>query len=151
MKNNSEIIEIKEFSQEIFLLICQLTIQLTGGKKSFSEEAFHAIMSTSGTHLFIIYDNVGKPVGMTTLGIYHTPTGRKAWIEDVTVDEVARGGGYGRKIVEHAIEFARNQNVETISLTSNPSRIAANKLYQSLGFEKYETNLYKLTLRLPAL
>ena len=80
---------------------------------------------------------------MLSVGIYRTPTGCKAWIEDVVVDHAYRGHGYGKTMVEYAIAFIRNTEADTISLTTNPKRIAANHLYQTLGFEKYETNVYR--------
>ena len=141
-----KIIEIKAFSQDIYQFVCKMTQQLTGGKNTLSEHAFRAILESPNSHLFVIYDIDATPAGMLTVGIYSTVTGSKAWIEDVTVDETYRGHGYGKKIVEHAIEFIRRSGVETISLTSNNSRVAANKLYQKLYFEKYETNVYKMKI-----
>ena len=140
------IVEIKVFSEDIYQFVSKLTNQLTVGKKALSEHAFRVILESPNSHFFVIYGTDGTPAGMLTVVIYSTVTGSKALIEDVTVDETYRGRGYGKKIVEHAIEFIRRSGVETISLTSNPSRIAANKLYQKLGFEEYETNVYKMGL-----
>ena len=139
-----KIVEIKDFSQEIFLFVSKLTKQLNERQKSLSTEAFRAILRSLNAHLFVMYNSDEIPVSMLTVGIYRSPTGSKAWIEDVVVDEEYRGRGFGKKIVEHAIKFIRNLNIETISLTSNSSRVAANKLYQTLGFEHYETNVYKM-------
>jgi ribosomal protein S18 acetylase RimI-like enzyme len=83
---------------------------------------------------------------MLTVGIYHSPTGGKAWIEDVVVDENFRGQGLSKLLVLHAIEFVKSQHIPLLMLTSNPSRIAANKLYQSMGFERKETNVYRMIL-----
>ena len=83
---------------------------------------------------------------MLTLGKYYSPTGCKAWIEDVVVDNAYRGQGLGRMLVEEAIEQARGWGAETLMLTSNPKRIAANALYRSLGFEPKETNVYRMVL-----
>ena len=140
------IIEIKVFSQEMYLFANKLTIQLTEGQKTLSVESFCAILESPNTHLFMIYDADGIPTGMLTVAVYHTATGSKAWIEDVTVDENFRGRGYGKKIVEHAIEFIRNSGVDALSLTSNASRVAANELYQKSGFELYPTNVYRMKL-----
>ncbi len=85
--------------------------------------------------------------GMLTVGIYVSPTGSKAWIEDVVIDEALRGYGLGRVLVEHAIDFCKREGIDTVYLTSNPKRIAANGLYQSVGFERKETNMYKMNLK----
>jgi len=84
---------------------------------------------------------------MLTLGTYYIPTGTKVWIEDVVVDESQRGKGIGQELTIFAVIFAGSLNAESVELTSRPSRIAANKLYQKLGFIKRETNVYRFDLK----
>ena len=88
----------------------------------------------------------GAVGGGLTLAFYRIPTGLKAWIEDVVVDESARGHGVGEALNLAAIDEARARGAKNVSLTSRPSREAANRLYQRLGFEPYETNLYRFSL-----
>ena len=76
---------------------------------------------------------------------YLTPTGIKHWIEDVVVDDQFRGRSLGRKLIEHAIKELSTAGKSSLMLTSNPTRVAANQLYQSVGFEQKETNVYKMT------
>ena len=140
---SKKIVEIKVYSQDIYLFVCRLTLQLTQNRYTPSEEALSNILNSQNVHLFVIFEESGNPAGMLTVGIYQTPSGHRAWIEDVVVDETYRGQGYGEKIVEHAINFIKKMSIDTITLTSNSSRIAANKLYQKLGFEQYETNVYR--------
>jgi ribosomal protein S18 acetylase RimI-like enzyme len=85
-------------------------------------------------------------VGSLTLAFYRIPTGLKAWIEDVVVDQSARGQGVGEALNRAAIDEARRRGAKHVSLTSRPSREAANRLYQRLGFKAYETNIYRLNL-----
>ncbi len=85
-------------------------------------------------------------VGSLTLACYRIPTGLKAWIEDVVVDESARGLGVGEALNVAAIDESRQRGAKNVSLTSRSSREAANRLYQRLGFEPYETNLYRFGL-----
>ena len=85
-------------------------------------------------------------VGSLTLAFYRIPTGLKAWIEDVVVDESVRGRGVGEALNRAAIDEARSRGAKNVSLTSRASREAANRLYQRLGFEPYETNLYRFKL-----
>ena len=141
-----KIVEIKEFSPEIHRFVCRMINELTPNREGPSEEAFRAILGSENAHLFVLYAADGTPAGTLTVGIYRTPTGCKAWIEDVVVDSAHQGLGYGKKIVEYAIGFIRATNADTISLTTNASRITANQLYQRLGFERYETNVYKMRL-----
>ncbi|WP_124054024.1 GNAT family N-acetyltransferase [Arcanobacterium ihumii] len=89
-------------------------------------------------------DDVTRPIlGMLTLVTFEIPTGWRAWIEDVVVDEAARGQGAGQKLVEAAIDLAKKKGVKSIDLTSRPTREAANRLYQRAGFELRETNVYR--------
>lgn len=83
-------------------------------------------------------------VGCATLCPFVSPTGRKASIEDVVVSTEYRGRSIGRKLVEAAIEKAKEFSPVTIQLTSRPSRVAANRLYQSMGFTRKDTNFYYL-------
>ena len=85
-------------------------------------------------------------VGSLTLAFYRIPTGLRAWIEDVVVDESARGLGVGEALSVAAIDESRQRGAKNVSLTSRSSREAANRLYQRLGFEPYETNLYRFGL-----
>ena len=85
-------------------------------------------------------------VGLLTLVIFRTPTGVRAWIEDVVVDESARGHGVGEALNRAALHDARRRGAKTVDLTSRPSRAAANRLYQRLGFVARETNVYRYEL-----
>lgn len=88
----------------------------------------------------------GLVVGSLTLALYRIPTGVKAWIEDVVVDSAARGHGVGEALNRAAIEEARRRGAKEVSLTSRPSRDAANRLYRRIGFQPRETNVYRYAL-----
>ena len=128
-------------AEAISLLLKQLSSQ----EFSFSERELAALVNDPSSSLFLLFAE-DKIAGMLTLGTYLSPTGRKAWIEDVVVDSVYRGKGYGKMLVEHAIEYARTLSPCTLMLTSNPARIAANELYRASGFEQKITNVYKMLL-----
>ena len=111
----------------------------------FTERELAELISNPASAIFVLsVDN--QIVGMITLGSYLSPTGRKVWIEDVVVDSSARGRGYGDMLVNQAINYARTLAPCTLMLTSNPSRIAANELYRTRGFEPKHTNVYKMQL-----
>ena len=128
-------------AEAISLLLKQLSSQ----EFSFSERELAALINDPSSSLFLLFAE-DKIAGMLTLGTYLSPTGRKAWIEDVVVDSAYRGKGYGKMLVEHAIEYARTLSPCTLMLTSNPARIAANELYRASGFEQKITNVYKMSL-----
>jgi ribosomal protein S18 acetylase RimI-like enzyme len=86
-------------------------------------------------------------VGMATLVTFRIPTGMRAWIEDVVVDDAGRGHGVGTALTEGMLDRARELGCRTVDLTSRPSREAANRLYQRAGFVARETNVYRYDLR----
>ncbi len=88
----------------------------------------------------------GRIVGTLTLAIFAIPTGQRAWIEDVVVDEAARGLGVGERLTMVAVDEARRRGVRSVDLTSRPTREAANALYQKLGFAQRDTNVYRYSL-----
>jgi ribosomal protein S18 acetylase RimI-like enzyme len=105
------------------------------------------IASSPATTLFVARDGEGGPiVGTLTLALFRIPTGVRAWIEDVIVSDVTRGRGCGEQLTRAALEAARGAGARTVELTSRPSREAANRLYQRLGFEIRDTNVYRYTL-----
>lgn len=87
-----------------------------------------------------------ETLGLLTLVIFRIPTGVRAWIEDVVVDSAARGRGVGELLNQFALDLARSKGAKTVDLTSRPSREAANRLYQRIGFVARETNVYRYDL-----
>ena len=97
--------------------------------------------------IYLLYTPDDKAlIGTATLCLCHQPTGTKAWIEDVVVDAAERGKGYARMLLDHLLFQARRHGASSANLTSRPQRTAANRLYQSMGFEQRETNVYKMKL-----
>ena len=139
------IYEATAYTPELLDRLQALLDQLTPAPIPFTEEMLRAVIDDPSSHLYL-YLHEEQVVGMTTLGIYYSPTGSKGWIEDVVVDSEARGRGYGKLLVEHAITEARRAGVEQLMLTSNPLRVAANHLYQQMGFQRKETNCYRMEL-----
>ena len=91
-------------------------------------------------------DRAGTVLGALTLVVFRIPTGVRAWIEDVVVDDAARGRGVGEALNQFALDLARRKGAKTVDLTSRPSREAANRLYQRLGFVARDTNVYRYDL-----
>ena len=139
----TSIIEIKTYSQEYHEAMQSFLNQLTTSPMVLTESMFHQLLASENSHLFFIMKDE-QIAGMLTVGIYYSPTGGKAWIEDVVVDETFRGQGLSKQLVAHAIEFVKSKQIPLLMLTSNPKRIAANKLYQAMGFERKETNVYRM-------
>ena len=141
----TEIVELKDFIPAYTNAVQKLLEQLTNRPVKLTETTLKEIISQENTHLFFLLADQ-EIAGMLTVGIYHSPTGGKAWIEDVVMDEKDRGKGFSKQLVTHAVRFVKEQGIPLIMLTSNPTRIAANKLYQKLGFEQKQTNVYRMNL-----
>lgn len=140
-----EITEVTEATAELVEAFERLTPQLSSSNPPPSAEALGAVATADATRLLVARsDNV--IIGSLTLVLVRIPTGLRAIIEDVVVDEQSRGLGVGRALNEHALEVARAAGAVTVDLTSRPSREAANRLYLSLGFAVRDTNVYRYTL-----
>ena len=109
-----------------------------------SRKEMEALVSSISSILLVArYPDDSSPiVGILTLIVYRVPTGIRARVEDVVVDETMRGKGIGEALVRYALSMARDVGADGVALTSNPKREAANRLYQRLGFKPWQTNLY---------
>jgi ribosomal protein S18 acetylase RimI-like enzyme len=141
-----EIFELKVACNCYVGPINRLLAQLSSSGACIDEAQLQALVESEASHLFLAKYK-GEVVAMLTLGEYLAPTGRKMWIEDVVVDESARGLSIGRAMVGHAIEYAKELGGGALMLTSRPSRIAANNLYRSCDFKQKETNVYKMDIK----
>ena len=127
---------------EIVDAFAGLIRQLSRSAPAPSAEQLDEIATSPASHLLIArVDDV--IVGSLTLVVFRIPTGVRAWIEDVVVDEAARGHGVGEALNHEALRISRELGAITVDLTSRPSREAAIRLYQRLGFTKRETNVYR--------
>lgn len=139
-----EIQELNNYTQSQFEDIKLLMSQLSD-RVCFSEADLMMVLKDVNSHLYVILDDK-HIVGCATLCIFHSPTGKKASIEDVVVDINYRGQHLGKNLMLYILEQAKAYAPIELHLTSNPKRIAANHLYQSIGFQKKETNCYQLTI-----
>lgn len=138
----SVVIEIAtEATEELRAGIARILPQLSSSPPP-SVEDLAAIIADADSSLFVARLD-GEIVGSLTLALYRIPTGLKAWIEDVVVDEAARGHGIGEQLNRAALDDAQRRGAKGVSLTSRPSREAANRLYQRIGFIARETNVYR--------
>ena len=140
----TNIIEISTYPPEYHEAMQRFLDQLTPEHMTLTEEMVKQLIASENSHLFFLMQDE-QVAGMLTVGIYYSPTGGKAWIEDVVVDEAFRGQGLSKLLVAHAIQFVESKQIPLLMLTSNPTRVAANKLYQAMGFGRKETNVYRMT------
>lgn len=133
-----------EVTAELREAMDRLVPQLSKSNPPPTDAALQEMIDSDASILFMARDEAGI-LGTLTLILFRIPTGIRAWIEDVIVDEAARGKGVGRILNEAAIDHAFARGAITVDLTSRPSREAANRLYQRIGFVPRDTNVYRLS------
>lgn len=140
-----------EVTPELVGAFALLVPQLSGSSPPPGKDELEEMLAAPGTSVLLARlasdgETRGDIVGTLTLVVFRIPTGIRAWIEDVVVDESARGRGVGEALTVRAVEIAGEAGARTVDLTSRPSREAANRLYQRLGFVERETNVFRYTL-----
>jgi len=141
-----QIIEASEVTPALVEAFAALIPQLSSSNPPPTAAELAEIIAAPATTLLLALDDDGTVLGALTLAIFRIPTGLRAWIEDVVVDGAARGRGVGEELNRVALERARDAGATTVDLTSRPSREAANRLYQRIGFVQRTTNVYRYDL-----
>lgn len=141
----AEIALAEEVDDELVAAFDRLIPQLSSSSPPPGREGLEAIVADPNSALFLARVD-GALVGTLTLAFYRIPTGLKAWIEDVVVDDAVRGRGVGEALNHAALDEARRRGAKDVSLTSRPSREVANRLYRRIGFEARDTNVYRYKL-----
>jgi ribosomal protein S18 acetylase RimI-like enzyme len=132
----------KEATDELLDAFRRLIPQLTKNPPHLSRDEITALVKSTCSTLLVARADDDSIVGVLSLAVYRVPTGIRSIIEDVIVDESARGQGIGEALTRRALEVAKAAGAAHVTLTSNPKREAANRLYQRMGFAKRETNAY---------
>jgi ribosomal protein S18 acetylase RimI-like enzyme len=133
-------------SDDLLAALAALLPQLSRSAAPPDAPALERLVRSPAVRLLVARDDGGTVLGMLTLALFPIPTGTRAWIEDVVVDERARGRGIAAALTQRALDLARSEGARTVELTSRPDREAANRLYARLGFERRETNVYRYEL-----
>lgn len=145
MAEQCRVRECDEVTEQLVDAMARLVPQLSSSAPAPDAATLEAIVGSPACHLLLAEDDSGV-LGSLTLVVFPIPTGVRAWIEDVVVDGEARGKGVGDALNQHALTLARELGARTVDLTSRPSREAANRLYQRIGFEQRSTNVYRREL-----
>jgi ribosomal protein S18 acetylase RimI-like enzyme len=136
---------LDQVTDEIVTAFDRLLPQLSQSAEALDAAALRRLVSYEANTILIARSG-DAIVGTLTLVVFPIPTGLRAWIEDVVVDESARGQGVGAALTEEALRIARAAGVRTVDLTSRPERAAANRLYQRLGFAQRNSQVYRYTI-----
>lgn len=139
---------LQTVSDDVVQAFERLIPQLSSSAKVPTREEIQAMVDSDSSIVLIARDpeKADKIIGSLTLVVFRIPTGVRAWIEDVIVDGDERGRGIGEALTRFALDVARERGSKTVDLTSRPSREAANRLYQRVGFNLRHSNLYRYDL-----
>ena len=135
---------LQEVTDEVVAAFGQLLPQLSRSAPPLDRAGLDRIAGSAATTLLIARAG-DKIVGTLSLVMFPIPTGLRAWIEDVIVDEAARGQGIGEALTAEALRIAEQAGARTVDLTSRPSREAAGRLYERVGFQSRSTRMYRYT------
>jgi ribosomal protein S18 acetylase RimI-like enzyme len=143
-----QVTEAKNVDDALVEAFARLIPQLSSSNPPPDRDALQAMVDSPDVYVLLARDadNDDFIVGSLTLATFRIPTGLRAWIEDVVVDDAIRRSGAGKSLTLRALELARELGIKTVDLTSRPSREAANAMYQNLGFELRQSNLYRFTI-----
>ncbi|MEU6702134.1 GNAT family N-acetyltransferase [Streptomyces wuyuanensis] len=136
---------VREADDESVAAFARLLPQLSATDDSLDHGAVRRFLAADANTVLMARVD-GEVVGMLTLVMFPLPSGLRARIEDVVVDGAARGLGVGGALTEEALRLAKAAGARTVDLTSRPSRAAANRLYERLGFEARESRVYRFVL-----
>jgi len=140
---------IEEVTDEVVEAFARLVPQLSSTAKIPGRTELEAMVGSDSSIVLVSRDpeQGGRITGSLTLAVFRVPTGVRSWIEDVVVDGAERGKGIGEALTRAALDVARQRGAKTVDLTSRPSREAANRLYQRVGFVQRQSNLYRYNLK----
>jgi ribosomal protein S18 acetylase RimI-like enzyme len=144
------IFQVNELTEQVYQACQRLVPQLTNNNLPPTREELASMQTMGSSILFLaqVPDFEGEQtIGMATLVLYRVPTGMRGIIEDVVVDESVRGRRIGEALMYACLERAQQAGCPQVMLTSNPSRVAANRLYQRMGFELRNTNVYRYNFK----
>ena len=141
--------EATEATPEVVAAIQRLVPQVSSTAAAPTEAEVAEMVASPATVLLLARNDQGEIVGTLTLALFRIPTGLRAWIEDVVTDRSAQRQGVGAALTQEALRRAAEAGARTVDLTSRASREDANRLYQRLGFERRETNVYRAQVGRP--
>jgi ribosomal protein S18 acetylase RimI-like enzyme len=143
-----EVTVAESATPELVDAFARLVPQLSSSSPPPTADELARVVTCETNSVLVARDaSSGEILGTLTLVVFPIPTGVRAWIEDVVVDGAARGRGVGEALNREALQVARSLGAKTVDLTSRPSREAANRLYQRIGFETRDTNVWRYALR----
>lgn len=137
------ITSLTEPSSEVEEAVKNLAKKIGNNYKELTTQDFHDMITSPNITVLAAKDGEAI-IGMITVLVYRIPYVKKAYLDDLVVDEAYRGHGIAKQLMKQAIDLAKEKGAAYIDLTARPERVAGNSLYEKFGFKKRETNVYRL-------
>ncbi len=120
-----------------------------GPATKYTAEELKAILADEARPVFVCVDERDRVLGhgfcvMQETGGQLLVEHSTLYIDDICVDEAARGQGVGRALYGYIVEFARRTGCYYVTLnvwTCNPGAMA---FYEKLGFAPYKIGMEKI-------
>lgn len=136
---------ITEVTSEVVDAIQQLAQKIGSNYKQLTENDLQDMVASPNTTILVARVDQ-KIVGMITVLVFRIPYVKKAYLDDLVIDETYRGHGIAKQLMKQAMNLATNKGASYVDLTARPRRMEGNSLYESLGFKKRDTNVYRLII-----
>jgi ribosomal protein S18 acetylase RimI-like enzyme len=137
-----EVEAVRAADPEVVAAFGRLLPQLSGSAEPLDEAAVERIVRCEANTVLVARAD-GEIVGTLTLVMFPVASGLRARVEDVVVDAASRGHGIAARLTRHALRLAADAGARTVDLTSRPDRVAANRLYERLGFRARQSTVYR--------
>jgi GNAT superfamily N-acetyltransferase len=136
-----------EATPELERTLARLLPQLNATLPVPTMQRLQALIADPAVTLLVAREG-DEAIGTATVIVYTTPFWIKARLDEVVVDQSARGKGIGEALVLACLDVARDRGAQVAELQSGrgSARDAANRLYRRMGFELRDSNLYRITL-----
>ena len=138
---------VRELTPEIEDALARLLPQLNATLTVPDRKRVERILADSAVTLLVAREG-DHIVGTATVIVYTTPFWIKARLDEVVVDQAARGKGVGETLMNACLAVGRERGAQVAELQSGrgPARVVANRLYRRMGFELRDSNLYRINL-----
>lgn len=133
---------LEQVTDDVVEAFGRLLPQLSSSAKPLDADTIRAVVASEAVTVLVARSE-GKIIGTLSLVVFRIPTGTRAWIEDVVVDEASGGQGVGKALVREALRLAETSGARTVDLSTRPERVAAGNLYERVGFQQRDTRIYR--------